>query len=242
MKNIPIVILNRDRLVPMVHLVESLHKKNYTNIIIIDNQTTYEPTLEWYKNSGVEVFYNNIPETLYDTGTLHRLAVDVKHPRFVDLLKDYYVFTDSDVVPVDEIPDNFLEHMFELCEEFKGIHKIGLGVKIDDLLEDNPQTPQFLNYEKDFWSDNRRIPHPKYELYKAPIDTGFALYTPNSAAGWSDNSIRMAGDYMMRHYPFYYYLDRLPDDEFYYLKHLPGGRGPVVSWHNKNLLISKGDI
>lgn len=240
MKNIPIVILNRDRLNPVKDLVESLTSRGYNNVIILDNQTTYEPTLEWYKNCGVEVFYNNIPETLYDNQSLWRLGFHLKHPRFVDIVRQHYAFTDSDLVPVETAPETFLDDIVELCGEFPGIHKIGLGIKIDDLPPDNKQTPQSLKYEAGF--RDHKVSHPRYELYKAPIDTTFAVYTPNTPPVYGENTMRMGGDYMVRHYPFYYDIDNLPTDEFYYLKHLPPNRGPNASWNMKNYLISKGDL
>jgi hypothetical protein len=85
--------------------------------------------LEWYRESNIEVFYNNIPETLYDTGTFYRLAFEIKHKRFIDIVKNYYVFTDSDVIPEDEVPYDFIEHMIEVCSEFS-IHKVGLSLRI----------------------------------------------------------------------------------------------------------------
>ena len=62
MKNIPIVILNRDRLYPLIDQVNVLRQKGYNNITIIDNQSTYQPLLEWYKQDGLDVFYNDITE------------------------------------------------------------------------------------------------------------------------------------------------------------------------------------
>ena len=59
MKNTPIVILNRDRLYPLMDQVNVLKQKGYNNITIIDNQSTYEPLLEWYKTSGIDVHIMN---------------------------------------------------------------------------------------------------------------------------------------------------------------------------------------
>ena len=67
MKDIPIVILNRDRLIPLIEQIESLKSRGYHNIIIIDNQSTYPPLLEWYRTSGIDIFHNNLTET----GVMH---------------------------------------------------------------------------------------------------------------------------------------------------------------------------
>lgn len=216
MKDIPIVILNKDRLIPLKNLVLSLKNKEYNNIIIIDNQSTYKPLLNWYKDSGVDVFYNNINETLFDSGTLYRLIYEIKHPKFIDINKSHYIYTDSDVVPIEEIPVNFVEDMIEVCDEFKA-HKVGLGLKIDDL-PDFEYSKYVIEKEHGFW--NNKIPHNKYELYQAGIDTTFAVYYPNTAPLLDSSVIRMGNPYVARHLPWYYDINNLPEDEFHYIKNL----------------------
>lgn len=236
MKNIPIVILNKDRFGPTKDLVESLVKRNYNNITIIDNESTYEPLLEWYKTCGVEVFINDIPATLYDTGTLYRLSMEIRHPKFVEMIKDFYVFTDSDTVPVEEAPEDFIDHMVELCAQFNA-HKVGLGLKLDDL-PDSPTATHYisniLEKESVFWQ--RRVDHPNYELFLGAIDTTFAVYAPNSPALYGEQTIRMGGAYQARHMPWYYDTNNLPEDEAHYLKHLRAGRGPNYSMQVKSAL------
>lgn len=237
MKNIPIVILNKDRLPPLIDLVNSLQKRNYNNIIIIDNESTYQPLLDWYKQTNVTVFMNDVPETRFDNSTLYTL-VQLQHPLFADITKGYYVYTDSDVVPIDENPENFIENMIEVCAQFN-LHKVGLGIKIDDLPQNGSwQTAKAIEIESKFLEN--RIPHEKFELYKAPVDTSFAVYAPNSPALWGDNSIRMGGNHMARHYPFYYDVQNLPADELHYITTLKPNRGPVVSMWVQEVLRNNG--
>lgn len=214
--NIPIVILSKDRLEPLKLLVNSLKKRNYNNIIVIDNRSTYQKLLDWYKISGVDVFYNNIDQTLYDTGAFYRLACEIKHPKFVNLIKDYYVFTDSDVVPIDEAPEDFISGMVEVCAKYRS-RKVGLGLKIDDL----PYTEyskKIIDMEIGYWT--KKIFDEKYEIYQAGIDTTFAVYQPNSTPLLDMNVIRMGGNYIARHYPWYYDINNLPEDESYYIRNL----------------------
>lgn len=231
MKNIPIVILNKDRLHPLQLLIESLRSRGYNNIIIIDNESTYPPLMEWYKVSGAEVFYNNIPETLYDTGTFYRLAFEIKHPRFVEIVKDFYVFTDSDVIPDDDIPVDFIDNMVKLCGELK-VHKIGLGLRVDNLPETS-YTNSVKEIEAQYWST--KIDHMGYKLYAAPIDTTFAVYYPDTKPLWG-HGFRMGGQFVAKHMPWYYDIENLPEDELYYLKNLKPNRGPTYSMQVKNTL------
>jgi hypothetical protein len=232
MKNIPIVILNRDRLEPLKKLVDILHKKEYYNIIIIDNLSTYPPLLEWYKEKNLNVFVNN-GIVVNDNSTLYRLAEEAKIPYFIDIVKDWYIYTDSDVVPIDDVPDNFIEDMIEVCKKYDK-HKVALGLKIDDLPLSNSLTHQIVECEQEYWT--KEINDGKYKLYYAPVDTTFAVYKPGSAALWSSDSIRMGGNYIATHEPWYYDMDNLPEDELYYTKHLSRTAGPVWSLKIKNHL------
>jgi hypothetical protein len=231
MKNIQIVILNKDRLEPLKLLVESLNQRNYNNILVIDNESTYEPLLEWYKTSSVEVFYNDIPETLFDTGTFSRLAGELQHPRFVEIIKNHYIFTDSDVVLEPYVPDNFVDSMIEIQQTY-GSHKVGLGLKISDL-PDNVHTQKIKQIETQYW--NQKIDDPRYELYVAPIDTTFAVYGPNRSPIWAPG-IRMGGSFIMKHMPWYYDYENLPADEQYYLERLKANRGPTYSMNIKKTI------
>jgi len=235
MKNIPIVILNKDRLNPLKMLVNSLTQRGYNNITIIDNQTTYQPTLDWYEQCGVTVFKNTIDQTLYDTGTFYRLAFELTHPIFSEIVKDFYVFTDSDVVPIDEAPDDFINSMIEVCKQFN-VGKVGLGLKIDDL-PNTDFSKHVISIESPFWQN--KISHSTYELYHASIDTTFAVYAPNTKPLWQNEVIRMAGNFMSKHIPWYYDIDNMPADETYYLENLHDGRGPTYSPKVKQMIQSK---
>ena len=232
MKNIPIVILNKDRLIPLQLLVKSLQTRGYNNIIIIDNQTTYQPTLDWYKESGVNVFYNNIDATLYDTGTFYRLAFELQHPVFSQIVSNFYVFTDSDVVPEDCVPENFIDCMIDVCKETK-VAKVGISLRIDDL----PNTDfckHVINNETPMWMN--KIPHEIYDIYQAAVDTTFAVYAPYAKPLLNHNVIRIGGEFIAKHMPWYYSIDNMPADEYYYLTNLQENRGPAYSPQVKQLI------
>lgn len=238
MKNIPIVIMNKDRLGPLKDLVSSLQFRGYSNIIIIDNQTTYQPTLDWYKESGLNIFYNNIDATLYDTGTFYRLAFELNHPIFSEIVKNYYVFTDSDVVPEESCPTDFIEQMIHVCIEFN-MHKVGLSLRINDL-PPCAFSEQVIHKESPMWIN--KIEHKKYDLYDAGVDTTFAVYSPNSKPLLNCNVIRIAGDFSAKHIPWYYSINNMPDDEIHYLNNLQDHRGPTYSPYVKKLLTTKTQV
>ncbi len=221
--DIPVIILNRDRLTPLKQLVDIMRKKNYNNITIIDNQSTYDPLLEWYKSCGAKVWINTtLPN---DINTLYYL-LRKNNPEWLRLTEKHFVFTDSDTVPIDSIPDNFIDDMIYYCDKYKK-DKIGLGCKLDDMDLSIPMAKYAYGYEITYWTNG--IQEEKATLYPHPIDSTFALYRPGYSSGWSANTFRMGYPYMMRHMPFYYFGDNMPDDEKYYLQHMNVQSGACFS-------------
>jgi hypothetical protein len=149
----------------------------------------------------------------------------------MDIVNNYYVFTDSDVVPETFVPDDFIDHMVEICGELNS-HKIGLGLRVDNLPE-TTYTNSVKEIESQYWTN--KVVHGEYELYQAPIDTTFAVYQPNSEPVWG-HGYRMGGNYVAKHIPWYYDINNLPKDERYYLQNLKPNRGPTYSIQVKNLL------
>jgi len=233
MKDIPIFILNKDRLDATKMLVESLQKRNYNNITIIDNLSTYKPLLEWYPKSGTNVFINNVSITC--NGALYWLAVEHKLPQFADAISNnWYVYTDSDTIPIDEAPTDFLEDMIEAAEDCT-VHKMGMGIKIDDLPDTFYKKQEVIKHESVMWGERGIIEGKKMPVYKAATDTTFAIYRPGTMPlqGNHDTGTRTGYPYVVRHLPWYYDYNNLPVDEKYYLKHLD------VSWtHWSNLAKS----
>lgn len=214
MKHIPIVLLNRDRLYPLIEQVAVLRSKGYNNIIIIDNQSTYEPLLGWYKVSGVDVFYNNLTE---NSCHAFRDLVTIQHPKFMEIISDWYVFNDSDIIPLESVPDNFIEDLVNYAKKYNKT-KVGMSIKIDDINLNYPLNAWVHSYESGYWTNG--ITDGNVELYPHPIDTTFAVHGPGVLPTWSNDTLRVGVPYIVKHAPFYYDPNNLPDDELYYLKHM----------------------
>lgn len=214
MKNTPIVILNRDRLYPLIEQVNVLKNKGYNNITIIDNQSTYEPLLEWYKTSEVDIFYNNITE---NSCHAFRDLVSIGHPKFIEITSDWYVFNDSDIIPLDNVPDDFIDHLIYYAKKYNK-SKVGMSIKIDDIDLSYPLNAWVYSYESGYWTNG--IKDGDVELYPHPIDTTFAVHAPNTIPTWSNDTLRVGTPYIVKHAPFYYNPESLPEDEKYYLEHM----------------------
>ena len=213
-KNIPIVILNRDRLYPLIDQVNVLRQKGYNNITIIDNQSTYQPLLEWYKQDGLDVFYNDITE---NSCHAFRDLVLMQHPKFIEIVSNWYVFNDSDIIPLDTVPSNFIDDLIAYAIKYNKT-KVGMSIKIDDLDLSYPLNEWVYSYESSYWTN--AIIDENVELYPHPIDTTFAVHAPKTLPTWSNNTLRVGEPYIAKHAPFYYNPESLPDDEKYYLTHM----------------------
>lgn len=213
-KMIPIVILNRDRLIPLQQQVESLKSKGYHNITIIDNQSTYPPLLEWYKESKLDVFYNNVTE---NSCHAFRDLVHLRHPKFLEITSQWYVFNDSDIIPLDTVPDNFINDLIDYAKRHNKT-KVGMSIKIDDIDLNYPLNAWVHSYESSYWTNG--IIDGDVELYPHPIDTTFAVHAPHTIPTWSNDTLRVGVPYIVKHAPFYYDPNNLPADEKYYLEHM----------------------
>lgn len=205
-KKIPIIINNRNRITYLLELIKNLEKRGYSNIYIIDNYSSYPPLLEYYKVCPYPIF--RLDKNL---GYLALWRTDI----YRKFIKDYYVYTDSDVVPIDECPDDFMELFLTTMKKYKSVEKVGFSLKIDDLPDSFSKKAKVLEWEKRFYEnilDNL--------LYKAPIDTTFALYRPfiNKDVTHAHLTFRTVYPYMARHLPWYVDDSNLNEEEEYYCK------------------------
>lgn len=203
--NTPIIINNFNRLTFLRLLIERLEKCGYKNIYIIDNASTYPPLLEYYNNIPYKIFRlkDNVGFlSLWETGIYKQFK------------NQYFVYTDSDVIPSDECPNDFLTYFYDLMERYPRASKVGFSLKIDDLPDTFKNKSKVLEWESKFWKNPLDV-----DLYRAAIDTTFALYRPNVKGGayFHDFMIRTAGKYSARHLPWYNDDNNPSEEERYYI-------------------------
>lgn len=206
-KEIPVIINNFNRYTMLVKLIEALEKRNYTNIYIIDNNSTYPPLLEYYKECPYKIF--RLDKNL-GFKALWKSKISKQ------LCNDYYIYTDSDVVPIEECPDNFIDKMFTLLKKYKYAYKIGLSLRIDNLPDHYKFKQKVINAERmDHLTKNED------DLYRRATDTTFALYRPRVKLSRSRyaEAYRTSYPYQAEHLPWYMNSDNLPEEELYYIEH-----------------------
>ena len=205
--NIPVIINNYNRLSMPLQLLAFLEKCGFKNIIILDNNSTYPPLLDYYKTCKHKVIRNN-----QNLGHLALWKAGLYH----QYKWDYFVYTDSDVVPIDECPLNFISKFKEKLSKYTELDKIGFGIKIDDLPSYFTLKDSVVKYEQAYWSKE-----VEPGLYDAKLDTTFALYKPLSNMKFDEvytlKSFRFGHPYLIKHLPWYIDASNLTDEDANYI-------------------------
>jgi hypothetical protein len=214
-KKIPIFINNRNRLEYLKALVDWLEQAGYKNIKVIDNDSSYQPLLKYYESFGHEVIKlkkNAGHLAIWDTGVYDTIDTP------------YYVYTDPDIVPVENCPSDVIEVFIKKLEQFPDIEKIGFGLKIDDLPAASGNSKKIIKWEKQFWEKK----HSDF-FYEGSIDTTFAVYRravkggtfhyPAVKSGTRLRCLRSGEPYLARHMPWYRCNKEFTDEDRYYLEY-----------------------
>lgn len=204
-QDIPVIINNFNRLECLQQQLAWLEQAGMRNIYIIDNASTYSPLLAFYRQTHHTVFLLN-----QNIGFM-ALWKTILFQRFRN---DYYIYTDPDIIPVEECPFDAVALFYSLLQKYPQVGKVGFGLKIDDLPDHYPLKAKVQAWESKFWTEK-----VEENVYAAPIDTTFALYRPGSAGGSELMSLRTGGLYLARHLSWYVNPTQLPEEELYYMQH-----------------------
>lgn len=220
MHQYPIFINCRDRLTCTSLLVKWLESAGHERIILIDNGSTYEPLLSWYKTINHEILYigdNAGHLAPWRTGAIEKFAHG-----------EYYVVTDPDIIPIEECPFDAVDYFRFALDNFPDRTKAGFSLKIDDIPDHYKYKNEVIVHESQYLNWGSVLDN-KFTF--APIDTTFALYRPNSDADISF-SCRSNQPYMARHYPWYLNSENPGEEEEYYIENASPN---INSWSHKRL-------
>jgi len=207
-RDIPVFIINRDRCSTLKRLQEWLTGIGLRRIAIVDNDSTYPPLLDYYRSlqdaSGVRVIFlgqNRGPYSPWNLGLLD--GVDTP-----------YIVTDSDLVPADDCPADLIERMLDLVIRHPEYHKVGVGLRLDNLPACYAQHEVVRKWESQFWHC------PAGEgVFVAAVDTTFAMYPAGGQFSMGPQSLRMGYPCLFEHRPWYVDEASLDEEEAYYRSH-----------------------
>lgn len=206
MKQFPVFIVCRDRLTCLLGLLDWLESVgNADEVYLIDNDSAWPPLLDYYETT---------PHTVIRVGENAGHRVGWTH----GYLKRYahqrrFIYTDPDVLPVEECPTNAIAKMDEALNKYRNTVKCGFSIKIDDLPDCAP--PGAAPWEQKYWG---RHYHWDIKAHRAPIDTTFALYASRASAVFRYHpAFRLAPPYSVRHLPWYMDPHNLDDETAFYV-------------------------
>jgi hypothetical protein len=212
---VPVFINCRDRVTPLLPLLDYLERAGCEQVYLLDNDSTYPPLLEYYEQTPHNVIRlgeNRRHKSFWESGLLEELGV-----------RGQYVFSDPDLIPIEECPLDAIGYFAEVLERYPAYPKAGFGLKIDDLPDHFGMKADVIAWESRFW---HRLIAPR--LYEAPIDTTFALY--RSAEHAPRFAIRTGFPYLVRHTTWYLDSENLPEEHRYYIE-----RARATSWSRESM-------
>lgn len=201
-----VFLTNRNRLTPLRAMVEWLWGFN-VEPIILDNDSSYPPLLEWYSKCPVDVIRFNANYgylAAWETGILSKVA------------RGEFVLSDPDL-DLSGIPDDWQEVLFDGLRRHQR-PKCGFSLAINDLPDHFRRKQDVIRWESQFWQTRL-----SGKFYDADIDTTFALYRAETVhVPPSHSAVRAAAPYTARHLPWYVDDRNLSVEERYYVTHATG--------------------
>lgn len=199
-------IISYNRLTPLKAMCEFLTQTG-VEPVIIDNDSTYPPLLEWLiqcpyeahlspTNGGHQVLWNELPHLITDR---------------------YYIVTDPDL-DLSEVPHDYVEVLKRGLELFPNVIKAGLSLDIFDLPL-NAYTREVIAWERKFWETKK-----ENGFYLSDIDTTFAMYDSQRTFGTLPNNeffkaVRADKPYCAKHLPWHITPETMTAEEKYYSEH-----------------------
>lgn len=187
--------------------INQLSKFKINNFLIIDSYSNDEDMYNYLKSiesDKVKVIYlkeNLGPRYFYTNKELY------------NSLPQNFIVTDPDLKYNESLPKTFVLDLLKLTEEYK-VGKAGLAL---DISQSQKITEECRLWEKKYWSN--KIGYTKYNdpIYKADIDTTFAVYNKEfikntTFPGDFFKSIRVAGKFTAKHLGWYIQKN-IPEEE-----------------------------
>lgn len=180
------------------------------DVVVADHGTTHPEAFAWLNDLKTH------GTTVMRCGPGHHPRDLWTHDWFRDACgSERYVVTDPDVIPSDDCPPDWLQHLGEVLGVHPEVRKVGLGLRIDRIPAHYDRRHRVIEWERQFWQ------RPVTDgVYDAPVDTTLALYAPlGHGETHSFTALRTGAPYLADHLAWYENHADLPDDLRHYHEH-----------------------
>lgn len=214
---IPVYINNFNRLTTTRKLAKWFDDVPGTELIIIDNASTYPPLLDWYVH---ECPYKIV--RLDGNGGHHapwkQACVLHAHTHRAIFGSEWYIVTDPDLDLAD-VPKDLVDVLLSGFTVMPNAVKVGVSLEIDDLPPVHSE--RVRSWEQQFWT---RLVGDGF--FQADIDTTLAIYRAETmhatAMTTNQGCLRTVRPYTARHMPWYLDPKNLSAEETYYFQQANG--------------------
>lgn len=200
---IPVIICSYNRLHYLKKLINQLNKLSIKPIIL-DNHSDEKNLLKYYCNNNKKKFFLiNLPDN-YGHNVIYKKFIYNNLPQI-------FAYTDPDISLNKKLKKNFLLFLKSLTEKYK-IYKAGFAIDINSVKKiklrigyrnkNRRITSRYVDlkkYEKNYW---QILLQKNPNVYKAKIDTTFAVYNKEYETKDRFDGVRVADQYTCKHLPW----------------------------------------
>lgn len=170
--NVPVLVNSFNQLTYLRSMLAQLRRLGMTRVYVLDQASSYPPLLDFLKEierhvTVIRLRDNNGPHWVFTSD-------------FSTLLPEYFIYTDPDIRFPANMPRSLVADLLRIARA-TGATKVGLALDVSQpdqiknaQLSIGGRTYTIPEWEAQFWA--HRVRFAGYELYKAPVDTTFALY------------------------------------------------------------------
>ena len=193
-KNMSVIIIGYNQYTYIKNMVSQLEKYT-TDIIIIDNCSTYPKLLEYYEKEYKYTLLKmdkNYGHSVYNKNFINRIIGDI------------YILTDPDIEFNENLPSTFIIDMINILTHFEA-ERIGFALEINSpFIRSDCKSfgKTIVEWEKQYWI--YKLYYSNFEIYNAAVDTTFCLVNKKNKGG----HYRVAGNFIAKHLPWYIDFDK----------------------------------
>jgi peptidoglycan/xylan/chitin deacetylase (PgdA/CDA1 family)/SAM-dependent methyltransferase len=201
--DMPVFVCSFNNVTYVRGMLAQLRARGLNNLIVVDNASSVAEMHEYLQSIAsttkvVRLAENRGPRDIYLSESAYRQ------------MPDLFCLTDPDLELSPDLPGDFLAELADLTERFE-VGKAGFALEIsdhaamrDELFEIDGASYTIWDWEEQFWRQEIGTTSGGDPVYRAAIDTTFAVYNKRYFSRESQyEAIRVAGRYTCRHLPWY---------------------------------------
>jgi hypothetical protein len=193
---VPLIINNYNRLQVLQDQLDWLRTlEGISGILIVDNDSNYEPLLRFYDSLSSET---RIQVVYLGHNSWRKGAAELA----AQLLKahTYVIVTDPDLLPYAQTPTDLVSHLVSVAQQYPTYNHVGTSLEINDIPDHNPLKANIFHHESKYW---KQLLSNDPRAFVAPIDTTFAIYKQGSVIEQLEPALRLNRPYTLKHIDWY---------------------------------------